>query len=198
METFDAIAQRRSIRKFTDKKIPPAVMEKILQAGMLAPSAKNRQPWRFIVITEKEKPAMLAAMQAGLAREKGQDGLFPDSVKYLAGAEYTLAVMAQAPITVFVFNTEAGPLRDGVGITEQLFDIANVQSVGAAIQNMLLAATDQGVGSLWICDVFFAYPEIVQWLNESNRMIAAVSFGYTEENPAPRPRKAMENIVVWR
>lgn len=198
MDTFDAIAQRRSIRKFKDEEIPRETMECILNAALLAPSAKNRQPWKFVVITQKDKPAMAEAMRAGFAREKAQTGLFRGVGPYLAGAEHTLSVMEQAPVTVFVFNTEPHSLWNDAGIDQKLMEVANVQSVGAAIENMLLAATEAGVGSLWICDVFFAYRELCEWLNEPHQLIAAVSFGYTDESPSARPRRSREDLIEWR
>jgi len=54
METLDAIHTRRSIRKFTDEKVSDELIEKILQAGMMAPSANNQQPWHFIVVKDKK------------------------------------------------------------------------------------------------------------------------------------------------
>ena len=54
METLEAIQTRRSVRKFTDKKISSDLIEKVLHAGMSAPSAGNQQPWHFIVIDDKK------------------------------------------------------------------------------------------------------------------------------------------------
>ncbi len=197
MDTFDAIISRRSIRKFKDKEIPIELIEKILQAASNAPSAKNRQPWKFFVVTNKNRSAMLEVIRTGIANEKSLEGLLPNSLQFISGAENTLKMMEQAPITVFVFNTEDNSLWNESGIERRLLDIANIQSIGAAIQNMLLAGTSLGIGSLWICDVFFAYREICQWLNEKNQLIAAVSFGYPDENPSPRPRKNISEIVQW-
>jgi len=198
MESFDAILQRRSIRKFTNKEIPKSHIDKILHSAIQAPSAKNRQPWKFIVITNNEKNNMLMAMRNGIENEKKNRGLLPDSLRFISGAENTLAIMGQAPITIFVFNTEDNELWNTANVESRLFDIANIQSIGAAIENMLLTATDLGIGSLWICDVFFAYREICQWLNEKNQLIAAISFGYADEIPNSRPRKKLDDVVEWR
>ena len=54
MDTFKAIKTRRSIRKFKNREIPVDLIEKILEAGMYAPSARNEQPWHFVVVTEKD------------------------------------------------------------------------------------------------------------------------------------------------
>ena len=69
---------------------------------------------------------------------------------------------------------------------------------GAAIENMTLAAEELGLGSLWICDIYFAYSELCQWLDSDGQLIAAVAFGYPDEFPKERPRKRMEDILEWR
>ncbi len=74
-------------------------------------------------------------------------------------------------------------------------DVVDIQSIGASIQNMLLAAQDLGIGSLWMCDVFYAYEELSAWLGAEGEMIAAVAFGYPAETPAARPRKPLSEIV---
>ena len=63
---------------------------------------------------------------------------------------------------------------------------------------MLLAATEKGIGSLWICDIYFAYSELCDWLNREGQLVAAVAFGYPNESPKERPRKRMEDVVEWR
>jgi nitroreductase len=75
--------------------------------------------------------------------------------------------------------------------------IATVQSVGAAIQNMLLAATELGLGSLWIADVWDAYPEINAWLGTDDQLVSAVSFGHPAVDPPVPARKPMEDVVRW-
>lgn len=69
---LDAIAARRSIRKFKNTPVPRHIIEEIIKAGALAPSSKNRQPWHFVVTTGKAKEKALAAMEQGLRREAQQ------------------------------------------------------------------------------------------------------------------------------
>ena len=68
MNTLDAIAARRSIRKFKDTPIPDDILQKILTAAIQAPSASNRQPWRFIIVKGDKRMEMLRIMRAGIAR----------------------------------------------------------------------------------------------------------------------------------
>ena len=188
MNTLDAIAARRSIRKFKDIPIPEEMLQTILEAGIQAPSACNRQPWQFIIVQGEKKVKMLRIMRDRIARDKarGED---------IGSSEWSAHVMEEAPVTVFVFNPEGlRPWRKHT--VEQMFmDVLDIQSIGAAIQNMLLAAEDQGLGSLWICDVFIAYKKLCKWLGEKGELIAAVSFGYADESPAARPRKPMSKVV---
>ena len=190
MNTLEAIAARRSIRKFTDDPVPDEIVRKILNAGIQAPSGKNHQPWRFVVVRGDGRGEMIRLMRAGIAAAKGR-GDNPGS------SEWTTEVMAVAPVTVFVFHPDG--IRPWLKhSTEQNFSgVVDVQSIGAAIQNMLLAAADLGVGSLWICDVFYAYEELCDWLGEEGALIAAVSFGHADEHPDPRPRSGINEVARW-
>ena len=147
------IAKRRSIRKYTAEEVPQELIEKVLQAGMLAPSSKNSQPWKFIVVRGKAKEEMAKVMRRGMDRER-QTPLMPESLRYMEGAEYTLRIMQQAPTVIFVMNVQAVKLGQQMTADERISEICNAQSIGAAIENMTLAATELGLGSLWICDTF--------------------------------------------
>lgn len=185
MNTLEAIAQRRSIRKFKDTPVPDEMITTILNAAIQAPSGKNRQPWQFIVVKEDKRDEMVSFLRQGIdhVKEQGDD---------IGSSEWTANVMEQAPVTVFVFN----PLMERTQ-EEDFPNVVDVQSVGAAIQNMLLAAIDIGLGTLWICDVFYAYHELCEWLEQPGQMIAAVSLGYPDETPNARPRKPVEEVTTW-
>lgn len=198
MNTLEAINKRRSIRKFLDKEIPRETIDKILDAATQAPSAKNLQPWKFIVVTKSDKAAMLQVMQSGIENSRERMKNFPDINHFLASAVNSAKVMEQAPITVFVLNTVDDHPWVERSMELRLSECANTQSIGAAIENMLLAAASLGIGSLWICDVFFAYKEICHWLGEKYQLVAAVALGYANESPNERPRKTIKNVVQWR
>jgi len=188
MNTIETIAARRSIRAFKDENLDPNDVNTILTAASKAPSGKNRQPWRFVVVQGAKRAEMVTTMREGIAalKTKGMDS---------GSAEWSAKVMEQAPLTVLIFNPHGiDPWLEHS--TDQIFqELVDVQSVGAAIQNMLLAATELGIGSLWIADVFYAITELKTWANESGQLIAAVSFGVPDEAPAERPRKPLDEIV---
>lgn len=186
MNTLEAISQRRSIRRFKSESISDEIIIKILNSAIQAPSGKNRQPWRFIVVKEDKRPEMIRIMRESIAKikEQGRD---------TGSSEWTTNSMEKAPVTIFIFNPYAENTKDH-GHTSSVVD---VQSTGAAIQNMLLSAQELGIGSLWICDVFYAYKELCEWLGETHEMIAAVSLGYPDEHPDARPRMPVNEVTRW-
>ena len=188
MKTIEAIAARRSIRAFKDEELPEEAVTKILTAASQAPSGKNRQPWRFVVVQGANRTEMVGVMRDAIEalKSRGED---------TGSAEWTANVMERAPLTVFVFNAHGiDPWLDHS--VDQIFqELVDVQSIGAAIQNMLLAATDLGIGSLWIADVLYAVTELKAWLQEEGQLVAAVSFGVADEAPDARPRRSLEEIV---
>jgi nitroreductase len=191
MNTFDAITQRRSIRKFKDTPIADEVIEQLLTAATQAPSGKNAQPWHFIVVKEDKRAEMVRTMREGIARFKEQGINTGSSVG-------TARIMEGAPVTVFIFNAHGKHPGDERAIEETMWDAINIQSIGAAIQNMVLAAQDLGIGTLWMCDVFYAYKELCAWLGQTSQMIAAVSLGYPDEQPKARPRKPLSEVTTWQ
>jgi nitroreductase len=188
VNTLDAIAARRSIRKFKSVPIEEAKLQAVLGAALRAPSGKNRQPWRFIVVRGERRAEMVRIMRAGLAaaNARGED---------LGSAEHSARVLEQAAATVFVVNPEGIRPWTEHSVGQMFDDVVDIQSIGAAIQNMLLAAESLGLGSLWVCDVFYAYEELCGWLGESGELIAAVCLGYADENPPARPRKPAAEVV---
>ena len=194
---LSAIRDRRSIRSFLDRPVPREALEEILLAGTLAPSSKNRQPWRFIVTAGKAKEQLLEAMDRGLERE-GRSPLLPGSAAYLSGAENTRRIMAQASVVILVMDPLGLPLDSSLTPEERVYEICNAQSLGAAVENMSLAAGSLGLGSLWICDTYFAYPELMEWAGGPGELYAALAVGYPAEAPLPRPRKSLEETVEWR
>ena len=195
---ISAIYDRRSIRKFSDKPVSKEDITDIIQSGVKAPSSKNRQPWKYIVIQGKAKEEMLKVFRRGIEREENESALLPQSKQHIAAAKYTVDIMAEAPTIVFVVNSLGKSILAELTPEEHIYEICNIQSISASIQNMLLAATEKGIGSLWICDIYFAYAELCEWLGSDGQLIAAIAFGYPNEFPKERPRQKIEDLVEWR
>lgn len=192
-----AIKDRRSIRKFDDREVPREMLEQVVAAGLCAPSPKNRQPWKFVIAADKAKDDALLAMERGLEREK-REPLLPESAGYIADAENTLNVMRQSSAVIFVVNSLGADLSRALTVDERVYEICNAQSIGAAVQNMSLAAVELGLGSLWVCNTFFAQRELNEWLNTDGELFAALAVGYPAEFPLPRPRKPQSETIDWR
>ena len=191
MNVKEAVENRRSIRRFKPQPLPREAIESILDAARLSPSGKNNQPWRFVVVQGDEREAMSACLQAGLKATQAK-GIPTGS------AENTFRIMREAPATIFIFNAKAAAPWEEQTVMERMFSIVNIQSIGGAIQSMLLRAQELGVGSLWICDTFSAYDELCSWLHKDSLLVAAVALGYADEKPAARPRLPLSELVEWR
>jgi nitroreductase len=190
MDVMQAICNRRSIRRFKSDAISSDVVRTILDAGIKAPSGKNKQPWEFVVVTGEKRTEMVQVMREGIKACKKSD-------VSTGSAEHSAVIMEQAPVTIFIFNPYGTFPWQEKTFEQQISETVDVQSVGAAIQNMILAAESFGLGSLWICDVFFAYEELCKWLNKDCQMVAALALGYADENPPMRPRKNIDDVTVW-
>lgn len=195
MNMIEAISERRSIRKYKSEPVGKELIAQILQAGILAPSSKNRQPWKFIVATESAKDEACRVMEVGIRRERSAP-FIPGSREHIGGVEHTVQIMNQAPVLIFVVNPLASGFDHALSNDERVSDICNAQSIGAAIENMILEATDLGLGSLWICNSFFAQQELSEWAG--GELYAILALGYADETPEARPRKNMESSVEWR
>lgn len=195
---MDSIRERRSIRKFQKQPLDRNTTDKIVQAGILAPSAKNRQPWKFLIYSENSKNKLLDEMEKGLLRERDIHALLPDSKNGLADAFHTLKIMREAPTLIIVLNTNCVSPFETVDAEQRVTEICDSLSIGAAIENMLLRATELGIGSLWIANTFFAYPELVKYIGTAHQLVGAIALGVADEAPAARPRKQFDDIVEYR
>ena len=194
---IEAIKARRSIRHYLPTPLIKEQLEEIVRAGMAAPSAKNLQPWHFVVTEGRAKERVCAAMEAGIERER-HSPMLPDTRHYLDGAFETLRVMREAAVLILVTVPSALPMGASMSLDQRITEICTAQSVGAAIQNMCLQATALGVGSLWICDSFFAQAELRTEAGGSDEVYALLALGHAAEKPAARPRRPLEESTEWR
>ncbi len=196
--SIKSIYNRRSIRNFLEKDIPLELLYEILNAGREAPSAKNRQPWKYIVFGNEKKKELLQAMKAGLDREdKGITDL-PKSRFGISDAKNTLRIMSEAPIIIIVLNTNAISPFLKINNDERISEICDSLAIGASIENMVLTAEDMGLGTLWIANTCFAYSELVEYLDTDKQLVGAIAIGYPNEKPVKRPRKSLEEIAEFR
>ena len=187
----EVIERRRSIRRFQKKEVSKEMILQILEAARQAPSAKNAQPWRFLVLGPQSRNAALNAMDAGVRCRMDAVANRP----LLAGAIHTLRIMKSAPVLILVVNPAGGTPADSVSGWARVAELLDAMSVGAAVENLLLEAVALGLGALWIGNTFFAYDEIAAALEIQGQLLGAVAVGWPDETPEQRPRKSMEEIA---
>ncbi len=192
------IRARRSIRKYTSESVACNQLEAMIGAARHAPSAKNRQPWKYIVYMEKSKAELLDVMEKALINEQKEHALLPKSAWALPDAFHTLEIMRNAPAVIIVMNPDGKSPYGQLDADARLAEISDSLSIGASIENMLLKATELGLGTLWIANTCFAYNDLMEFINSPGQLIGAVAVGYADEKPNPRPRKEMGEILEYR
>lgn len=192
----EAIYTRRSIRKYEEKPISNNILKQIIDAGRVAPSAKNRQPWKYLVYSGKAKEQLLAIMREGIENEEMRPEL-PLSVSGIPDAYNTLRIMESAPIVIIVFNTNGKSPFAQINADDRFTEMNDLLSIGASIENMLLEAEKLNVGSLWIGNTCFAYQKLIEYIGLDAELVGAIALGYKAEKPSMRPRKRLEDIVEY-
>ncbi len=191
------IQSRRSIRRYQPAPVPPEALDRLLTAATWAPSAHNRQPWRFARLTEPGPKARLAeAMAARLRADRLADGDAPEGVEADAAKSY--ARIATAPAVVVAALTLADMDHYPDAKRAQAEHLMAVQSVAMAVQNLLLAAHAEGLGACWLCAPLFC-PDVVAQalaLPPEWQAQALVTIGYPAGAGKPAVRHPLAERVV--
>jgi F420 biosynthesis protein FbiB-like protein len=198
-DVLDAIKQRRSVRKYQPKPVPSKLVEEVLVAAGWAPSAHNAQPWRFIVLADPSVKRELAdAMADAWATDLAKDGLKVDADKRKERVER----FTNAPVLILACLTMEG-LRKFPDEERQKCerDLA-VQSFGAAMQNLLLAAYAEGLGACWFCAPGFCKETVrkVLGIPDAVEPQAFVALGYPAEKPPVPAKKSLAEycfVDMW-
>ena len=188
---------RRSVRKFQDRPVPRELIEQILEAARWAPSPHGRQPWRFIVLTRPELKNLLADRMGETWRHNLQmDG--QDSGVVNLRLDKSRQRILNAPVIILpcLYLEDLDRYPDERRQADET--TMAIQSIGAAIQNMLLMAYDLGLDAGWMCAPLFC-PEIVcDALNLDTRLNpqAMLTVGYAAADPQRRERLPLSNLIV--
>ncbi len=192
----EAIYSRRSIRKYKKESISRFIIEQIIDAGRVAPSAKNRQPWKYLVYSGEAKDRLIGIMKAGIETEEISPRL-PLSVDGIPDAKNTLWIMENAPVIILILNMNGKSPFFQLNIDERFTEINDLLSIGASVENMLLKAEELNVGTLWIGNTCFAYQELTTYIGLDVELVGAIALGYKAEQPSMRPRKKIEDIIAY-
>lgn len=182
MELRKVIEERRSIRKFKEKEVSKDIIEELIDCARLAPSAKNRQPWRFIIVNKDIKNKISDIMLDEEESKKDEE-----ERKIKSSVKATAKIVKEAPVLILV-------LREN----DKYWTVGDSLSIGAAIEHICLRATDLGLGSLWIRDTVYIQEKIAKLIgHEDMEVNCAISIGYPDEEPKQRPRKSLEEVCEW-
>ena len=161
MQTEAAIKMRRSVRGFAKKPIAPALIEKLIDAARLAPTAKNVQPWDFVAVTKKETLTQL--------------GSLADNGKFIADCACCIAI--------FCKDTKYY-LEDGC----------------AATVNILIAATDSGLGGCWVAGDKKPYCDKVKELlgaPQDSKLVSMIALGYPQAEARMPAKRSVKELLHW-
>ncbi|MGA3288610.1 MAG: nitroreductase family protein [Candidatus Bathyarchaeia archaeon] len=183
----DAIKERRSVRKYLARSVPKKTIEEVLVAASWAPSAHNAQPWRFIVLADKSVKRDLAeAMAESWAADIAKDGLKIEEDKRKVRVER----FATAPVLILACLTMNGMDNFSDEKRQKCERDLAMQSLAAALENMLLEAHAKGLGACWFCAPGFCKETARKMLRipDDVEPEALIAMGYPAEKP-PVPSK---------
>ena len=182
MELDKAISSRKTIRKFKNQNVPNEYLYEIIQSAMLAPSAKNRQPWRFYILDDKQKEDITNMMY-----QWGEE--YKDIHTSIKGSANQMKTANKA-IMVFTPNYHSTNKKIHYKKPDYL-------SLGAAIEHMNLKCFDLGLGCTWICDTLYVADEINEYLKlDDLEQVSTLIIGYPEEIPGRRERFPMDKLLL--
>jgi coenzyme F420-0:L-glutamate ligase / coenzyme F420-1:gamma-L-glutamate ligase len=192
------IGRRRSIRRYRPSPVDHQAIERLLLAATQAPSAHNRQPWRFAVIEEKETKATLAnAMGQRLRQDRVADGDKPETIEADVSRSFARITEAPALIVVCIDNGDMDKYPDERRRRAEY--LMAVQSTAMATQNLLLAAEHEGLGACIMCAPLFCSDVVTDALKLPDGWQAQmlITIGRPVDNGKNRPRLPLTDVVLW-
>lgn len=194
---FDLIKNRRSIRRYSQAPVPREIIWQLLEAAAWAPSAHNRQPWRFAVLMKPaDKERLATAMGARLRADRAADGDDPDDIGRDVSRSYARLTGAPALIVACLSMEDMDSYPDPGRARNEW--VMAAQSVAMAAQNLLLLAHAQGLGACWLCAPLFT-PELVRDTLELPgdwEPQGLITLGYPAESKN-KPRAPLETKVKF-
>jgi coenzyme F420-0:L-glutamate ligase / coenzyme F420-1:gamma-L-glutamate ligase len=195
---MNLFTSRRSIRRYQDRPVSSEVVAQLLTAASWAPSAHNRQPWRFVVIqgtAVKERLAL--AMGARLRADLAADGLPAAQIERDAERSYQRITLAPALILLCLTMADMDNYPDGR--RQQNEWLMAVQSAAMAGQNLLLAAHQLGLGACWMCAPLFCPQTVRDALNlpADWQPQGLITLGYPAESKS-KSREPLDSRTIWK
>jgi coenzyme F420-0:L-glutamate ligase/coenzyme F420-1:gamma-L-glutamate ligase len=200
MDALDAIRTRRSLRQLSDKPVPHDVIDELLELAATAPAPHHTRPWRYVIVHPRSRARLAGAMGAAWRADLERDGHPTELIeKLLRKSERQIT---SAPALLLACLTDEG-LRTWPDERRARNEWAMAQqSIGAAMQNIMLAAHAMGLSSYWISAPLFAPEACVEALGLPAGWVAQafIVLGYGAEGVAPKARPAadLSSMVIER
>ena len=191
------LKNRRSVRKYQARPVSRELIEQVLEAARWAPSPHGRQPWRFVVLTRQEPKIQLADQMGETWRQNLQmDGQNTEIVNIRL--EKSRQRILDAPVIIIscLYLEDLDRYPDERRQADET--TMAIQSIGAAIQNMLLMAYELGLDTGWMCAPLFCPEVVCEALDLDTRLIpqALITVGYAAADPQRRERLPLSSLVV--
>ena len=193
-----AFFARRSVRRYATQPISAATLERLVTAATWAPSAHNRQPWRFaLVVNERSRQALAIAMGERLRADRLADGDAPATIE--ADVQRSNARIAGAPVVVVACMSIADMDKYPDAKRAHAEETMATQSVAMALQNLLLAAHSEGLGACWMCAPLFCADVVKSALKLADdwQPQALVTLGVPANEGKPASRKSVSAVSRW-
>jgi len=187
---LDELRERRSVRKYQARPVPQKLIKEVLLAAGWAPSAHNAQPWRFIVLVDPNVKSQLAeAMADAWAADMAKDGVSIEHETFKLRVERFATAPALVLACLSMENMAKFPDEERQRCERDLA----MQSLAAALQNLLLAAHSLGLGACWFCAPAFCKETVRRVLEIPDEVEpeALIAIGYPAEEPPTPPRKKL-------
>ena len=197
-ELLKLLRSRRSLRRYRAEGVPRAWIDCLLEAAVWAPSAHNRQPWRFVIIEKDETKRRLAReMGAALRRDLVADGLPQEAIDADVGRSYDRITSAPLLILLCMSLADMDVYPDSERNRHE-GDMAR-QSAAMAGQNLLLMAESLGLAACWMCAPLFCQDLVVAALElpADWRPQAMITLGFPAQR-RQRGRDPWESKTLWR
>jgi coenzyme F420-0:L-glutamate ligase / coenzyme F420-1:gamma-L-glutamate ligase len=192
------IGRRRSVRRYLPGPIDRTIIDRLLLAATRAPSAHNRQPWRFAVLEERSaKEALATAMGRRLRQDRTADGDDAQAVEADAARSYARITESPAVIVVCIDMQDMDKYPDEHRRNAEY--LMAVQSTAMAAQNLLLAAAQEGLGACVMCAPVFCPDVVVEALGlpKAWQPQMLITVGNPGDGGKDRPRLPLDAIVTW-
>lgn len=187
------LVARRSIRSFTRDPVPRAVLDELVEAACLAPAPHHSRPWRWVIVdTDDAKKVLAYGMAERWRIDLADDGVAAERIDELTRASFDK--LTAAPAIVLGCPTDEGLDHYPDARRQQAEWGMALLSLGAAVENLMLAASDRGLASCWVAAPIFCPEEARDALDlpPSWRPHALVIVGHPDPTYEPRPRPAIE------